>query len=102
MRVRKVKSKKGVVREQHDLIVNIDLVSGDRRCRLRHISVPPEQEFWELSTELVADLKEVFMLFDKDEDGVLSFHELEQARQMEAEQQKSFLRNNEYIIGFNI
>ena len=48
--------------------------------------LPPEQEFWELSTELVADLKEVFMLFDKDEDGVLSFHELEQARQMEAEQ----------------
>ena len=39
---------------------------------------------------------------DKDEDGVLSFHELEQARQMESEQQKSFLRNNEYIIGFNI
>ena len=81
-----MKTKKGVVREQHDLIVNIDLVSGDRWGRLRHISVPPEQEFWELSTELVADLKEVFMLFDKDEDGVLSFHELEQARQMEAEQ----------------
>ena len=50
----------------------------------------------------MADLKEVFMLFDKDEDGVLSFHELEQARQMKAEQQKSFLQNNEYIIGFNI
>ena len=26
----------------------------------------------------MADLKEVFMLFDKDEDGVLTFHELEQ------------------------
>ena len=26
---------------------------------------------------MVADLKEVFMLFDKDEDGVLAFSELE-------------------------
>ena len=26
---------------------------------------------------MVADLKEVFMLFDKDEDGVLTFSELE-------------------------
>ena len=26
----------------------------------------------------MADLKEVFMLFDKDEDGVLTFNELEQ------------------------
>ena len=41
----------------------------------------------------MADLKEVFMLFDKDEDGVLSFHELEQARhrETETEEQKSFL-----------
>ena len=31
----------------------------------------------DLSKETVADLKEVFMLFDKDEDGVLSFPELE-------------------------
>ena len=36
------------------------------------------QEFWNLTKEQVADLKEVFMLFDKDEDGVLTFHELEQ------------------------
>ena len=32
---------------------------------------------WQLSKEVVAELKEVFMLFDKDEDGVLSFPELE-------------------------
>ena len=31
-----------------------------------------------MTKEQVADLKEVFMLFDKDEDGVLTFHELEQ------------------------
>lgn len=30
-----------------------------------------------MSKEYLADLKEVFMLFDKDEDGVLSFSELE-------------------------
>ena len=35
------------------------------------------QDTWHLSKETVADLKEVFMLFDKDEDGVLSFPELE-------------------------
>ena len=30
--------------------------------------------------ELVAHFKEVFMLFDKDEDGVLTFHELQQEK----------------------
>ena len=37
----------------------------------------PVKDFWALSSEVVADLKEVFMLFDKDEDGVLTFSELE-------------------------
>ena len=51
----------------------------------------------------MADLKEVFMLFDKDEDGVLSFHELEQARHRQTEEQNSFLYVVEQrIIGFNI
>ena len=31
---------------------------------------------WQLNDEQVAEYKEVFMLFDKDEDGVLSFNEL--------------------------
>lgn len=34
-------------------------------------------EQWPLSKDYLADLKEVFMLFDKDEDGVLTFTELE-------------------------
>jgi len=58
VKVRRVKGAKGM-REQHDLVINIDL------------------ERWPLSKEYLADLKEVFMLFDKDEDGVLSFSELE-------------------------
>jgi len=55
------KGKKGgkAKNENYDLIVNIDL-----------------QE-WRLSHEQVAELKEVFMLFDKDEDGVLSFQEVQ-------------------------
>ena len=36
----------------------------------------PLQQEWQLSNEQVAEYKEVFMLFDKDEDGVLSFPEL--------------------------
>jgi len=59
VKVRKIRGKGGVIKEQYDLIVNIDL------------------DVWQLSKEVVADLKEVFMLFDKDEDGVLSFPELE-------------------------
>ena len=35
------------------------------------------QNVWSFTNEVVADLKEVFMLFDKDEDGVLTFSELE-------------------------
>merc|ERR1711874_222036 len=55
------KGKKGgkTKKESYDLIVNIDL------------------EAWKLSAEQVAELKEVFMLFDRDEDGVLSFQELQ-------------------------
>ena len=34
------------------------------------------QEEWKLSLEQVAEFKEVFMLFDKDEDGVITFPEL--------------------------
>ena len=34
------------------------------------------QQEWQLTNEQVAEYKEVFMLFDKDEDGVLSFPEL--------------------------
>ena len=34
------------------------------------------QQEWKLTNEQVAEYKEVFMLFDKDEDGVLSFPEL--------------------------
>ena len=34
------------------------------------------QEEWQLTDEQVAEYKEVFMLFDKDEDGVLTFQEL--------------------------
>jgi len=46
-------------KEGYDLIVHIDL-----------------QE-WKLSDDMVAELKEVFMLFDRDEDGVLSIQELQ-------------------------
>ena len=34
VRVRKVKGKKGVIREQHDLIVNIDLVRSSFRYKI--------------------------------------------------------------------
>jgi len=55
------KGKKGAKAktENYDLIVHIDL------------------EEWRLSNEQVAELKEVFMLFDRDEDGVLSFQEVQ-------------------------
>eukprot|EP00095_Tigriopus_kingsejongensis_P008913 maker-scaffold279_size225217-snap-gene-0.12 protein:Tk08913 transcript:maker-scaffold279_size225217-snap-gene-0.12-mRNA-1 annotation:"PREDICTED: calmodulin-A-like" len=56
----KTKGKKGKKgkKDQYDLIVNIDLNE------------------WQLTDEQVAEFKEVFMLFDKDEDGVLTFPEL--------------------------
>ena len=40
-----------------------------------HIIIILQQE-WQLTDEQVAEYKEVFMLFDKDEDGVLTFPEL--------------------------
>jgi len=55
----KKKGKKGGKSDLgYDIIVNIDL-----------------QE-WQLTDEQVAEYKEVFMLFDKDEDGVLTYPEL--------------------------
>lgn len=55
--VKKIKGKKGRP-DRYELLVTIDL------------------ELWKLNDEQVAEYKEVFMLFDKDEDGVLSFSEL--------------------------
>ena len=34
------------------------------------------QQEWQLTDEQVAEYKEVFMLFDKDEDGVLTYPEI--------------------------
>ena len=64
----------GNTKEQHDLIVNIDLVYMTVTIKTLEL---PVQDIWCLSKDLVADLKEVFMLFDKDEDGVLTFSELD-------------------------
>lgn len=55
--VKRVKGKKGKP-DRIELLVTIDLT------------------MYQLNTEQVAEYKEVFMLFDKDEDGVLSFPEL--------------------------
>lgn len=55
--VKRIKGKKGRP-DRYELLVTIDL------------------DVWQLNDEQVAEYKEVFMLFDKDEDGVLSFNEL--------------------------
>ena len=38
-----------------------------------------EDKEWDLTEELVADLKEIFILFDKDTDGVLTIEQVYQA-----------------------
>ena len=65
-------------KESYDLIVNINLDEW---------KLTPEQEIFltnifprldnYIPNVQVAELKEVFMLFDRDEDGVLSFQELQ-------------------------
>ena len=45
-------------------------------CRRCGTLITDIQEVWHLNDDQVAEYKEVFMLFDKDEDGVLSFQEL--------------------------
>ncbi|XP_023328146.1 uncharacterized protein LOC111701199, partial [Eurytemora carolleeae] len=57
--VKKVRGKNGIIREEHDLLVFVD----------------PDECY--LTPSMITDLKEVFMLFDKDEDGVLIFPEIE-------------------------
>ncbi|XP_066975123.1 uncharacterized protein [Macrobrachium rosenbergii] len=52
------KGKKGAKNQQYDLIVTIDLVE------------------YGLTDDLVAEFKEAFMLFDKDEDGMITTAEL--------------------------
>nr|XP_053653991.1 neo-calmodulin-like isoform X1 [Cherax quadricarinatus] len=52
------KGKKGMKHQQYDLIVTIDLVE------------------YGLTDDLVAEFKEAFMLFDKDEDGMITTAEL--------------------------
>ena len=48
-------------------------------CKLNfHRNVQEDKE-WDLSEEMVADLKEIFILFDKDTDGVLTIEQVYQA-----------------------
>ena len=44
VRVRRVKGKKGVIREQHDLIVNIDLVRSSFRYKREYF--PPKYKIF--------------------------------------------------------
>ena len=50
-------------------------VQNKYQCFILPLHISLQQE-WQLTNEQVAEYKEVFMLFDKDEDGVLSFPEL--------------------------
>lgn len=58
VQVKGKKGKKGLKHQQYDLIVTIDLVE------------------YGLTDDLVAEFKEAFMLFDKDEDGMITTAEL--------------------------
>ena len=41
--------------------------------------ITQEDKQWDLSEEIVADLKEIFILFDTDTDGVLTIEQVYQA-----------------------
>ena len=58
-----------------DLLVMIDLVSQLENIFAYKLAFLL-QSTYKLVEEQVAEYKEVFMLFDKDQDGVLSFTEL--------------------------
>ena len=59
-----------------DLLVMIDLVRTNKEKSFNLIKFDQFQSEHKLEEEQVAEYKEVFMLFDKDQDGVLSFTEL--------------------------
>ena len=60
-----------------DLLVMIDLVRTNKEESFNLITFDQLQSEHRLEEEQVAEYKEVFMLFDRDEDGVLSFQELQ-------------------------
>ena len=43
------------------------------------MNIMQEDKQWDLTEEMVADLKEIFILFDKDTDGVLTIEQVYQA-----------------------
>ena len=67
-----------MIKEQYDLIVNIDLVCSENQSNC-YIIICTQDE-WLLSKEVVADLKEVFMLFDKDEEPCFSKYHIKLKR----------------------
>ena len=78
--VKKVKGRGGRP-ERVELIVNIDLVS--RKCgnlKIKELKDQRALNYFQsqhrLSPLEIADYKEVFLLYDKDEDGILSFTQL--------------------------
>ena len=73
--VKKVRDKNGDVR--HDLKVLFDYVRNYLIVRIMSsIFYYKENPQWNLTTEEVLDLKELFMIFDTDHDGVLTFSQL--------------------------
>ena len=58
------------------MIVNIDLEAWKLSAE-QELSTPQENIYVISLCHQVAELKEVFMLLDRDEDGVLSFQELQ-------------------------
>ena len=74
--IKKIKGKNGKP-DKIELIINVDLVILNApRMNNKWQTFFKFQDQLQLSEEHVTDLKEVFLLFDKDQDGVLSFSEL--------------------------
>ena len=74
--VKKIRGRRGKP-DSIELLVNIDLV-----CiifKYARLFFCMFQSVYKLSKEQVSDYKELFILFDKDENGVLSFTELQTA-----------------------
>ena len=69
--IKKIKGKAGKP-DKIELIVNVDLVNISQ---LKHFQFFLQTQL-NLSDGQLADLKEVFLLFDKDQDGVLDFRDL--------------------------
>ena len=75
--IKRSKDKNG--EDKIDLLVLFDFVRVEIFLLFCNLAINKEDPKWDLNEEIIGDLKEIFLMFDSDVDGVLTLDQVCQA-----------------------